>query len=49
MYWSSRELDWLIYLSHEESLTFAGRWLVEAIKEALPNWRERLYTAYGYL
>ena len=49
MYWSSRKLDWLIYLSHEESMTFAGDWLAQAIKQALPNWRQRLYTVHGHL
>jgi hypothetical protein len=44
MYWFSRELDWLIYRSHEDSFTFAGNWLVNAIKDTMPNWHDRLYT-----
>jgi len=47
-YWSSGELDWLVYSSHEESITFAGRWLVGAVKAAWPTWSERLYTVPGY-
>ena len=41
--WSSRSLGWLIYASHEDSLTFAGRWLVRAVKAAWPGWEEALY------
>ena len=47
-YWSSRELDWLVYASHESSITFAGDWLIGAIKEAWPNWEQRVYTGYDY-
>jgi len=32
MYWFSRALDWLIYRSREDSITFAGNWLVNAVK-----------------
>jgi hypothetical protein len=46
MYWVSRELDWLIYRSHEGSFTFAGSWLVDSIKETMANWRDRLYTGW---
>jgi hypothetical protein len=48
MYWSSRELDWLIYASHERSMTFAGDWLINAVKEAWPNWERRIYIDYDY-
>jgi hypothetical protein len=47
-YWSSRELDWLVYASHEASITFAGAWLVEEIKRAWPNWEQRVYRDYVY-
>lgn len=48
MYWSSGELDWLVYISHESSITFAGGWLVEAVKEVWPTWQERVYTDWNY-
>lgn len=47
-YWSSRELNWLIYVSHESSITFAGGWLIEAIKDVWPNWEKRIYTGWDY-
>lgn len=47
-YWSSPELDWLVYVSHESSITFAGTWLVDAIKKSWPNWQQRIYTGYDY-
>jgi hypothetical protein len=48
VYWSSREIDWLVYTSHEGSITFAGAWLVEEIKRAWPNWEQRVYRDYRY-
>lgn len=47
-FWTSRELDWLVYVSHEHSITFAGEWLLEEIQALWPNWRERRYTGWGY-
>jgi hypothetical protein len=41
-YWSSRHLDWLIYCSHEDSITFAGAWLVAAIQQAWPTWQQHI-------
>lgn len=47
-YWSSRELDWLVYVSHESSITFAGDWLINRIKEVWPNWQDRIYRGWEY-
>ncbi len=46
--WTSRSFDWLIYISHESSITFAGEWLVAAVKQAWPRWERRIYTDYIY-
>jgi hypothetical protein len=46
--WTSRSLDWLIYVSHESSITFAGEWLVAAVKQAWPMWERRIYIDYIY-
>jgi len=35
--------DWLVYASHEDSLTLGGSWLVEALQAAWPAWREHLW------
>ncbi|MFL5734107.1 MAG: hypothetical protein ACJ78Q_13010 [Chloroflexia bacterium] len=47
-YWSSQELTWMVYKSHESSITFAGYWLINAIQKAWPNWEQRIYTGYDY-
>jgi hypothetical protein len=47
-YWTAPKLDWLIYASHERSLTFAGEWLVPAVKRLWPNWEQRIYDGHGY-
>ena len=47
-YWSSRELDWLVYVSHESSIAFTGTWLVEEVKRRWPGWERRAYTGYDY-
>lgn len=41
--WTSRSYDWLVYISHESSITFAGEWLVAAVKQAWPGWERRIY------
>jgi hypothetical protein len=37
-FWTSAEMDWLVYASHEGTLTFAGEWLVSALKARWPDW-----------
>jgi hypothetical protein len=46
-YWTSNGAEWLIYASHESSITFAGEWLVDRIKRAWPTWRECLYRGWA--
>lgn len=41
-YWSSQELDWVIYASHESSITVGG-WLLGTIKEQWPEWSQRIW------
>jgi len=47
-YATAKEGDWLIYVSHEHSITFAGDWLVAAVQELWPAWPRRIYTDYTY-
>lgn len=47
-YWTSQGCDWLMYASHEGSLTIAGEWLIDAVKAAWPEWEHYLYTNYDY-
>jgi hypothetical protein len=32
-------MTWIIYLSHENTVTFGGLKLVTVIKSAVPNWK----------
>lgn len=36
-------MDWLLYSSHEGSLTAAGEWLVAAIKATWPAWEQHVF------
>jgi hypothetical protein len=42
-YWTFSDYSWLIYASHESSITFAGVWLLDEIKKAWPNWKNCVY------
>ncbi|MFB3429826.1 MAG: hypothetical protein ACFHWZ_15910 [Phycisphaerales bacterium] len=43
-YWSSEQMDWIIYASHESSVTVGG-WVIEEIKRKWPEWKEHLWKA----
>ncbi len=36
-YWFSEDCDWLIYASHESSITLAGDWLIDLWKRRFPT------------
>jgi hypothetical protein len=42
-YWTASAFDWLVYASHEESITLGGAWLIDAFKAAWPNWPTDLW------
>jgi hypothetical protein len=42
-FWTSEKMDWLIYASHESSLTICGDWLLNLVKQAWPAWAEHLW------
>ena len=42
-FWSSGDLDWLIYASHESSVTVAG-WLLPELKAMWPSWQSHFWT-----
>lgn len=43
-FWTDDKLDWIIYASHENSITVGGEWLLKEIKAVWPNWSERIWT-----
>jgi hypothetical protein len=47
-FWSSEKMDWMIYSSHESSVTVCGDWLLNLVKQAWPAWAEHLYHDYMY-
>lgn len=42
-YCTSAGLDWVVYASHESSITIAGPWLTGIFKEKWPECTERMY------
>lgn len=48
-YWTSDKMDWVLYQSHEYSLTVAGAKLLQAVKKAWPEWDKHLYTGWDYV
>lgn len=42
-YWSSGALDWIIYASHESSVTVGG-WLLEEVQAVWPAWQAHLWS-----
>jgi hypothetical protein len=44
-YWCAESLDWIIYASHESSVTVGGQGLVAAIQQAWPAWDRFVWTS----
>ncbi len=42
-FWCDSSFDWIIYASHESSITIGG-WLLPEIQQAWFNWKERVWT-----
>lgn len=42
-YWTDASLDWLVYASHESSVTVAGERLLPELRRRWPDWRRHLY------
>jgi len=42
-YWSSGDLSWIIYASHESSVTVGG-WLLPEVKAMWPSWQTQVWT-----
>lgn len=42
-FWCDKNFDWIIYASHESSITIGG-WLLSEIKVIWSNWEERIWT-----
>ncbi|HXN52243.1 MAG TPA: hypothetical protein VN943_09920 [Candidatus Acidoferrum sp.] len=42
-YCTDKSVDWVVYASHESSITIAGEWLTQIFKEKWPEWAQRSY------
>ena len=42
-YCTGETVDWVVYASHESSITIAGEWLTEIFKGKWPDWAQRSY------
>ena len=42
----SQAMDWMIYTSHEGSITVHGQWLIDAIKAIWPDWEAATYEKF---
>jgi len=42
-YCTDKSVDWVVYASHESSITIAGQWLTQIFKEKWPEWAQRSY------
>lgn len=43
-FWTNRDADWVIYASHEDSVTIAGSRILNALQDRWPAWSSSLYT-----
>src|SRR5688572_18208473 len=42
-YWCDSTFEWIIYASHESSITIGG-WLLPEVQKAWPNWKDHVWT-----
>lgn len=42
-FWTNSAYDWLVYASHESSITFGSPWLVARMSEILPEFNRYIY------
>ena len=42
-FWFNEDLDWIIYASHEGSITFGGRELISSLKGKWVDWNSNLF------
>jgi hypothetical protein len=45
-FWTSDPMDWMVYASHEDSITIGGSWPIEAMKARLPAFERYRYRGW---
>ena len=46
-FWTSGSMQWMIYASHEASITFGGQWLIDAMRNLLPRFSKFIYKGWA--
>jgi hypothetical protein len=46
-YWTSEGPDWILYASHESSITIGG-WLLDVVRTAWPQHRDHIYEGWEF-
>ncbi|WP_433946692.1 hypothetical protein [Paenibacillus sp. SN-8-1] len=41
-FWFSKEMDWIIYFTHEETCTLGGEWLITTVKQGWHDWNKNI-------
>lgn len=41
-FWTSDNMDWIIYASHEGTITFGGDWLIRELKSLWSEWENHI-------
>ena len=45
-YWTSSAMDWIVYMSHEDTTTLGG-WIAEQVKARWSSWQQHVYGPLG--
>jgi hypothetical protein len=45
-FWTNANFDWLVYASHESSITFGNEWLVSEMRKVLPEFDRYIYKGW---
>lgn len=45
-YWCDERLDWLVYASHEDTISLGGAWLIDAVKKIWPEWQSAFWESW---
>ena|SRR5690348_1931827 len=45
-FWKSTDPGWMIYASHEASITFGGIWLIQSVRQLFPEFDRFIYKGW---
>ncbi len=41
-FWFSEDMDWIIYFTHEETVTIGGSWIIDRVKSQWDDWQKNI-------